>query len=454
MLIGRNDELNQLTTYYERENSQIIVLYGNRYVGKTKIIKEFMLDKPGFYFHADSCSEKEQRYKMGQWLAGMGIKSLKFPSFTDVFECLSYNHSQKKVIVIDEFHNIIKNCPTFMDEIISFIHNEWNNQEFLFILISSSVGFIENSLVSKIGEAAYELSGLIKVKELKFKDLREYFTMYTNEECLITWSILGGLPGLWTMFDIKTPLKDNIIKNILYKNGPLHNVPRDIVNEELRETNVYNTILSAIASGKKKLNDLFEHTDFSRAKISVYIKNLMELELVDKVYSFDSEGHENTQKGLYDISNNIVYFYYYFMHSNSSFLDFDSPEEFYATRVLPKLKQYVSKFYKDICIEHLLSLNEKNRLPIKIEHYGTWVGKQGNLDFVMEDENGKHIIGICVYDKPMLTYDDYEWLLFTAQKAKISPDYVYLYAGTRFDEKISIEAKIKDNINLLLLDRI
>lgn len=454
MLIGRNDEINQLSTYYEREKSQIIVLYGQKYVGKTKLISEFMLDKPGYYYHADSSSEKEQHYKMGKWLASLGVKALKFPSFTEVFESLSSNHSQKKVIVIDEFHNIIKNCPTFMNEIISFIHNEWNNQEYLFVLVSSSVGFIENTLVSKIGEAAYELSGFLKVKELKFKDLREYFSLYTNEECLITWSILGGLPGLWTMFDEKQSLKENIIKKILYKSGPLHNVAKDIVNEELRETNVYNTILASIAEGKKKLNDLYEHTDFSRAKISVYIKNLMELELVEKVFSYDTEGRLNSQKGIYDISNKIVYFYYYFMYNNSSFIEFETPEEFYAIRLLPKLKAYVSKFYKDICVEHLLTLNDKNRLPIRVEKYGTWVGKQGNIDFVMEDEDGHNIIGISVYDKPMLTYDDYEWLLYTAEKAKIKPDYIYLYAGNRFDEKISIEAKIKDNITLYLLDRI
>lgn len=454
MLIGRNEELNQLSNYYERENSQIIVLYGKRYVGKTKLIKEFMLDKPGFYYHADSCSEKEQRYKMGQWLAGMDIKSFKFPTFTDVLESLSYNHSQKKVIVIDEFHQIIKTCPTFMNDIISFIHNEWNNQEYLFILSSSSVGFIENTLVSKIGEAAYELSGFLKVKELKFKDLRDYFSLYTNEECLITWSILGGFPGLWTMFDEKQSLKDNILKNIIYKSGPLHNVAKNIVNEELRETNVYNTILSSIAEGRKKLNDLYEHTDFSRAKISVYIKNLMELELVDKVFSFDSDGRENSQKGIYDISHNIVYFYYYFIYPNLSFIEYETYEEFYATRVLPRLKQYVSKFYKDVCIEHLLALNDKGRLPIRVYKYGTWVGKQGNIDFVLEDENGQHIIGVSVYDRPMLTYDDYEWLLFTADKAKISADYIYLFTGNRFDEKISVEAKIKDNINLFMLDRI
>ena len=42
MIIGRNNELNQLATYYERDRSQIVVLYGQKYIGKTAILKEFM----------------------------------------------------------------------------------------------------------------------------------------------------------------------------------------------------------------------------------------------------------------------------------------------------------------------------------------------------------------------------------------------------------------------------
>lgn len=454
MIIGRSTELNQLGNFYDREKSQIVVLYGQKYIGKTALIKEFMVDKPGFYFQAEPASEREQMYRLGAYLGNLGIRTLKYPTFSDVFECFGKTHTQKKVIVIDEFQNMIKSCPNFMDALISFIHSSWKTQEYLVILASSSVGFIENSMVSKIGEAAFEISGFIKVKELKFADLREYFSLYTNEDCAVCWSILGGVPGLWKMFDEKLSVKDNIIHNIISSNGPLHNVAVDYVSEELRETNVYNTILSAISEGKKKLNDLYDHTDFSRAKISVYIKNLMELELVEKVFSVDSEGREYAQKGIYDISNNFVDFYYTFLFRNSSFLNMESGEEFYSLRVLPFLKQYVGKYYREICTEHLLRLNERGKLPFKIEKTGIWVGKPGTIDIVATAEDGRNIIGLCIYDKPMLTYEDYEWLLFCADKAKISADSIFLYAGYRFDEKVSLEAKVRDTLNLFLLDRI
>lgn len=454
MIIGRNSEINQLGNYYDRDKSQILVVYGQKYIGKTELLKQFMSDKPGYYYQCEPLSEREQRYMLGSWLAKQGVKTMKYPKISEVFEIFGKMHTQKKVIVFDEFQNILKSCPDFCDELISFIHSNWNSQEYLFVLSSSSVGFVENSLISKIGEAAFEISGFIKLKELSFADLREYFSFYTNEECAVCWSILGGVPGLWKMFDVHATVKENIIKNILSKSGPLYDVAKSLVNEELRETGVYNTILSAISEGKRKLNELYEHTEFSRAKISVYIKNLMELELVEKVFSTDTEGRDNAQKGLYDISNNLVDFYYTFVFGNSSFLEFSSPEEFYALYVNPGLKAYTGKYYPDICLEYLERLNSRKKLPVNVEKFGKWIGKQGNIDIIGQSESGKTILALCVYDKAMLTYEDYEWLLYCAEKAKVSADFIYLFAGNRFDEKLSLEAKVRKNLKLLLLDNL
>ncbi len=452
MIIGRNAELNQLGTYYFRDKSQILVLYGQKNIGKTALLKEFMQDKPGFYYCAESCSDREQRYKIGQWLASQDIKTLKYPEFSDVFKCFSNIHTQKKVIVFDEFQNIIKSSPDFMRELSKFIHLNWKTEEYLVILASSSISFVENSLVSKIGDSAFEISGFLKIKELSFAALKEYFSFYSAEDCFLTYSILGGVPGYWKMFDEHLSVKDNIVNSIIRKSGALNAQGNSLVSEELRETQVYNTILYSLCEGKNKLNDLYEHTGFSRAKISVYLRNLMEFEFVKKIYSIDSKGYENTKKGLYDISNNFLAFYYSFIYKYSSFLEMLKPEEFYNKYVAPALKQYASRYFADVCMESITNLNEKKRLPINVSSMGSWYGKQGNIDIVASSENGKNILCICEYDKPMLTYDDYEWLLFTADKADIKPDYIYLFSGTRFDEKLSLEAKVRKNLTLFLLE--
>lgn len=451
MLLGRTAELKQLNHYYDRDGSQIVVVYGQKNIGKTTLVKGFSQGKPMSYYMARSCSEREQVFQWGNELGKEGVKALKYPSYEEIFGLMTQNLSGKKVIIIDEFQYIIKTSPHFMKELISFIHKQWNKQQVLVILCSSSVGWVENSMIKKIGEAAYELSGLLKIKELKFSDITDFFTGFSKQQCVEAYAILGGMPGLWEHFSDKLSIKENIIKNILPLSSALAGEAEKFVAEELRETAVYNTILSAIADGKHKLNDLYLHTDFSRAKISVYLKNLMELEIVEKVFSYDTEGKANVQKGIYRICNHFVYFYFRFIYPNMSKLQLEAPSAFYLERISPYFKSYVSEFYKNVCTEYLDTLNKRSLLPITYERSGEWVGKVGSIDIVAQDAQNNTIIAFCNYDKPMMTYEDYEWLLFCARKAQLDANFVYLFSSSRFDEKLTLEAKVKKNITLLTI---
>ena len=41
MVLGRAVELKYLNTYYDREGSQIMVVYGEKNIGKTALLSEF-----------------------------------------------------------------------------------------------------------------------------------------------------------------------------------------------------------------------------------------------------------------------------------------------------------------------------------------------------------------------------------------------------------------------------
>ncbi|HKM34364.1 MAG TPA: ATP-binding protein [Lachnospiraceae bacterium] len=449
MLFGRSNELNQLNHYYDREGSQIVVVYGQKNIGKTALIKEFSQDKSVSFYAARSCSEREQQFQWGSELSEEGIKALKYPSYEDIFMAITREKSEKKIIVVDEFQNMIKADSTFMKELISFMHRQWNKQQLLFILCSSSVGWVENSMIHKIGDAAYELSGLLKIKELKYKDCMDFFPGFSKQQCMETYAILGGLPGLWVHLNDKLSVKENIIRYVLTPSSSLYGEAERYVSEELRETGVYNTILASIAGGKHKLNDLYLHTGFSRAKISVYLKNLMELEIVEKVFSYDTEGHANVQKGIYRICNRFVHFYYKLIYPHLSRLQIEAPNAFYLSCISLELKSYVAEYFKDVCMEYLDDRNEGNILPFIYDRSGEWVGKDGNIDIIVQDEDANTMLAQCNYDKPMMTYEDYGKLLHCADKARLDVDFVMLFSVDRFDEKLELEAKVKKNLTLV-----
>ena len=453
MLLGRTSELKYLNNYFDREGSQVLVVYGHKYIGKTALVREFMKDKNGYYYYARACSEREQLYQWGAQLKRDGYEVEQFPSFHDIFAKITRRSPGKKVLVIDEFQNIVRASGQFMKELVAFVHNQWNRDEVMVVLCSSSIGWIENSMITRIGDAAYELSGFLKIREMPFEDIVQRYPNFRIEECVEAYAVLGGFPGLWNRFDDRLTIQQNICRNVLDVNSFLFEEGERILTDQLREPGVYNTIMASIAAGNHKLNNLYLHTGFSRAKISVYLKNLIELELVEKVFSYDTEGRENTQKGIYRISHPFVDFYYTYMYPYLSDLQTISVGEFYNRYIIPDFRKYVSGYFKKICRQHLTKLNKMDKLPIMPNVVGEWVGKEGGLDIIAQDEEGRTLIGMCNWEKP-IAYEDYEELLTYAKKAKINADYIYMYTAFRFDERLNLEAKIKTNLKLIQISDI
>ena len=259
---------------------------------------------------------------------------------------------------------------------------------------------------------------------------------------------------MWQYFNDEFTLRENIENFILQSNERLFDYGQQYVAEELRETAVYNTLLGALADGKRKLNDLHRHTGFSRAKISVYLKNLIQLEIVEKVCSVATEGYDNTQKGIYQIKHPYVHFYYRYLFPNQTKIMFWETNEFYDQFIAPTFKKFAAESFKKVCREFLEKENVQDRLPDKYVSKGQWVGKKGNIDFIFQDEEGEILAGICNWEKEMMMYEDYSLFMECQEDAKIEAEYVVLFSAGKFDNRLRSEVKRNDKLALISLEQI
>ena len=72
-----------------------------------------------------------------------------------------------------------------------------------------------------------------------------------------------------------------------------------------------------------------------------------------------------------------------------------SPEEFYDTYIEKELDAYLERYFREVCTEYLLILNQMGKLPFSIKRVGTWIGKTGRIDIVAQSEDRRSIIGFC-----------------------------------------------------------
>ncbi len=430
-MVVKTSVLKELEEAYKQSGNQLILLYGRADSEKEVLIRAFLQNKKHFYYRARAASPKEQCDRMGQEIAQKFGASLSKYTYEEYFSRVRSGDPTKLVVVIDEFSYIAKKDESFLDAIIKLKNHRLYPGPVMILLCSSAVAWVEKELEA---EPFYskKIDRRIKLGNLNFLEVVHALPDYPVAECIKVYGILGGVPGYLNRWNPKADIKSNICRLILSRSGYMHHAAEELIGASLRELSVYETILAHIAAGRDKLNDLYLATGFSRAKISVYMKNLSAFDIVEKVVSFETGGWENTKKGIYRIRDNFVNFWFRFIYPNLSDLYMMNPEEFYDTHIAPGMDAYLSRYFAEVCMEYLGLMGIVGKLPLKIARMGTWVGKEGNIDIIAQNEIRQNMVGICNWDKPEFTMEMCEELFANMKLARISAEYYFLFSAKAF----------------------
>lgn len=441
-------EYDYLEDVYEKEGQQITIIYGMNQIGKTFLLKKFALMHDGVFFSTEPASAKEIKRNFAKHVGCMSDQEDIIPEYKEIFDQIFNDENNRTILIIDKFHNIIKGDLTFFPELISYIKE--SNKNCMICFGSSHIGFVENQMISKIGQPATAITGFLKMQEMTFDEVLSYFSDYSTYDALRMYAVLGGQYGYISCMQKNYTVEENLCRNLFSEHSYIFAKMHQYIEEQLRETSVYYTILEALADGKCKLNDLYHYTGFSRAKISVYLKALMELEFVEKVFSIDTPGKVNVQKGIYRISNPLLYFYFKFIYPNESKYILMDSEEFYDKIVSDNWAEVMLQQFSKVCRNMFTSMNEDHDLPIYCEFIGEWVGKKGTIPIMAKNSEEEYLVGFCNDTKQALTYNEYKEYIKLLDEAKIKPQYIYLFSINGFEK--ALENYKEDKYSLILLD--
>lgn len=430
---AKGTDLKKLENYFGKSGNQMVLLYGRRGCQKEGLIEEFIKGKKYFYYRCRQASPLEQRAMMGKELAAQFEVKLQKDTYDEYFNRVKTGDPSKLVVVIDEAQYVMKKDPEFIKSIIKLRMKRLYPGPVMIILASSSVVWAEQEALELFGEDAKRVDALLKIENFNFLEAVRAFPQTSVRDCIKIYGVLGGVPEYMDRWNEAEDIRTNICRLILRRDGALFREAEDVISAELRELSVYNTILATIARGDNKLNDLYHMTGFSRAKISVYMKNLSHFDIVEKVISFETGGWENAKKGVYQIKDTFVNFWFKFVYPHQSDLYLMQPVQFYDTYIEPELDAYLQRYFRSVCTEYLMILNQMGKLPFSIHKVGTWVGKTGNIDIIAQSADRRNIIGFCNWDKPLMTMQMCEEMATAMEQAKLDSDHYYLFSATDFE---------------------
>ncbi len=462
MFIGRKHELDFLEDKYRSPGGQLVVLYGRRRIGKTETLRKFCAGKEHVFYSCTECTDEQQLRSFSSRMLAKNIPAAKYVNtFSNWEQALSSVNdlpgSGKKLLVIDEFPYMVKNNSTIPSVFQNLWDSSMKNEDLMIVLCGSAMSFIEKEILAEKNPLYGRETGILKMNAMSFYEAIQFFPDYSNLEKITAYAILGGIPHYLKQFDQSKPLEENIKQNILQRGSILYSEVEFLMRQELRETTVYNTIIEAVALGNTKLNGIFQKTQIEKSKLTAYLKNLIDLGIVQREFPVSDGIKEqaNVQRGLYQITDNFFCFWYAFVFPNISELEAGDVDGIYEYAIKPALEQYTSRIYENICREYLRRLNRQNDLPFRFTRIGRWWDKNNELDIMATDQDNDYfLLGECKFKNASLDLADMNVALAKFKpKKKTAKVFYYLFSKSGYSSDVQKAARQQD-VHLVGIDEL
>jgi AAA+ ATPase superfamily predicted ATPase len=367
--VDRERELKFLEDKYREKGAQLIIIYGRRRVGKTELVKQFIKNKEAIYHLSTSDGITNNVNKLKEEFSNFLRKPYFRSLNVNIDDLLIYFGDEigkrRVILVIDEFQYLIESDKS----VISLFQRAWDEKlkdtGIFLILTGSSIGMMENEVLSKKSPLYGRRTGSWKVEELSFPNLFKFFPKKDIEELIKIWSITGGIPFYIIQLDPSKSVEENVREKIMRKGNILYDEPLFLLREEFREQRVYLSILRAISNGYSTLSQISQVTGIDRSNLTSYLERLEENGIIERVIPYGKK------KGWYAIKDNFFDFWFKFIYNNLNYLEIDMVDEV-MQRI--DLNQYFSfkfeKLIRELIKSKLLKLPFEYNLVTLYSHKG------------------------------------------------------------------------------------
>ena len=458
MMFGRKDELAYLNELYESNTFEFLIMYGRRRVGKTTILQEFAMNTNAIFFPA---REKNDSLNLEDFSKAIQFHFdhsfiASFKSWEDAFEYIGHKVTDRTAIIIDEFPYIIEENPSVKSLLQHAIDHNFESKNIFLILCGSSISIMENEIMGRKSPLHDRQTATLKIKPFNYLESSAFFSNYSNLDKILAYGILGGIPRYLEAFDPSKTIEENIASKIIRNGAYLYEEPDNLLKAELRDTNTYNSILSAISSARNRIVDIAAYIHEDRTKVAKYLTILQTLRLVEKRVPCGES--PKSKKSIYVIKDNFLKFWFRYEFTNNTYYSILGPKDA-ANEIMNDISNFMGDAFEEICKEYVIRQAKQRKLPFIPFYIGKWWGTnpflkaQDDVDVLVLDRTQTKAIFIeCKFTSNPMPMEEYTDLLNSTKAfPKIKEQHLCFISKSGFTEPVKKQANL-DHAMLLSID--
>jgi hypothetical protein len=402
MFVSRNDELTALNKLHEKNIFQMAVVYGRRRVGKTTLLNEFVKGKPAIFFAAPEANAhlslslfSEKVYAFFGLPKTTGV----FKNWHDAFSFIAEKaKKQRFILVIDEFPYLAHSNKSIKSILQNIIDHELKNTNLFLILCGSQISFMEKQVLGGKSPLFGRRTAQFRIEGFDYFDAAKMLPSVLNEDKIKYYACIGGTPHYLSQVDPKLSFEENLIGLYFDPRAYLYGEPTMLLQQELREPAMYNSVISAVATGSSRMNDISTKIAEETAKSGKYVKTLLDLRILRKEVPF-GENPKSSRKTIYQIADHCFRFWYKYVFMHNDGIETGAGRIIAESMVFPDLSAFIGKpAFEDVCRQYIIRKNKEETLPFLATKFGTWWGTDNkekhtaDIDIVADNKPLKKVL--------------------------------------------------------------
>lgn len=389
--LDREAELARLERSWAAPGAQLVIVWGRRRAGKTRLLGEFVKNKRAIYYAATQQTVEAELAGLAQATREAapprGTDLLAHSGFPDWDTALTYfarlAERQRLAVVLDELPYLVESCPG-LPSILQRFWDQHGRRSKLRLLLCGSAQSMMEELQKERAPLFGRVDLRLHLRPFGYREAALFVPQLPASERAICFAVLGGMPSYLSRWNDRRGHRANLRALFGDPSSPLCEEGEFVLTSELPEAAGYFRILNAIAVGNRTYGKI---RDFAKIDIERQLGRLIANGLVEREVPV-TEDPARTKQATYRVADNFLAFWFRFVYRARAEIARGLGREVVDRTILPALCDYLGAPWEKQCRSFLRDRAARGELPVKVSAIGRWWSRDAatEIDIVGTDE--------------------------------------------------------------------
>jgi AAA+ ATPase superfamily predicted ATPase len=348
--LDRVEELARLRRWLGRKEGGLAVLYGRRRCGKSRLLQHALRGRAAVYYVGDDRESSLQRAALAAEMARLlpGFADVAYPGWEALFGRFRREAPRGTVLALDELPSLVTSDPALPSLLQKLIDHP--DPRPLHLVVAGSSQRLMQGLVL---DAAAPLFGrareILKLPPLAAPWIKRALGLADDIRAVEAFALWGGVPRYWELAADHDDLLGGFEALALSPLGALHDEPRRLLLDDLREATQPLSVLALIGAGCHRLSEIAARLGKPATSLARPLASLVELGLVRRDLPFGAS-LKDSKRTAYRLADPFLRAWFRFVEPNRSRLEAGLLERV-AREVERLLPLHVSSVWEDLARE-------------------------------------------------------------------------------------------------------